>query len=190
MMQAQELQNRPVRSLQTMLQTLSRVFPDIPEVLPDGVYGCSTQDAVSAFQSRAALPVTGVADHDTWNQLVSAYLRHAPRVLPPEPLQLVWQPMQTISPGEENLHLYLIQAMLAALHRQYPALPLPGVSGFYDETTKAAVLQLQALFGFAPSAVIDQSFWSCLAKLYALQAGDGTIFPQRDFNASGARFLL
>ncbi len=173
----QDFQNRPVQSLQTMLQTLSRVFPDIPEVLPDGVYGRSTQAAVSAFQARAALPVTGFADGETWNQLVSAFLRHAPRVLPPEPLQPIWQPMQTIAPGEKNLHLYLIQAMMLALAEVYENLPRPRVTGLYDEETRLAVASHQALFGLPQESAIDQSFWAALAKLYTLSAGDGRRSP-------------
>lgn len=166
--------NRPVRSLQTMLQVLSAVFPELPSVNPDGIYGAHTKSAVSAFQRFARLPATGIADNDTWNQLAGCYLRHAPRVLPPEPLRIIWQPMQTISPGEENLHLYLIQAMMAALGTRYAGANPPDVTGVYDEKTKQAVLQLQALFGLEQNAVIDQRFWAYLTRLYCLSAGDGT----------------
>ena len=84
--------NRPVRSLQTMLQVLSNVFPALLTVNPDGIYGEATQKAVRAFQRFSGLPETGIAEQETWNALASCYLRHAPSVLPPEPLRIVLQP--------------------------------------------------------------------------------------------------
>ena len=54
--------NRPVRSLQTMLRVLSTIFPALLNVNPDGIYGESTKNAVSAFQRFAHLPATGIAE--------------------------------------------------------------------------------------------------------------------------------
>lgn len=61
--------NRPVRSLQTMLRVLSTIFPALLNVNPDGIYGESTKNAVSAFQRFAHLPATGIAETETWNAL-------------------------------------------------------------------------------------------------------------------------
>lgn len=52
--------NRPVRSLQTMLRVLSTIFPALLNVNPDGIYGESTKNAVSAFQRFAHLPATAL----------------------------------------------------------------------------------------------------------------------------------
>lgn len=101
--------NRPVRSLQTMLQVLSNVFPALLTVNPDGIYGETTQKAVRAFQRFSGLPETGIAEQETWNSLASCYLRHAPSVLPPEPLRIVLQPGRKLAPGEQNLHLFLMR---------------------------------------------------------------------------------
>ena len=166
--------NRPVRSLQTMLRVLSAVFPDLPRVNPDGIYGEATRSAVRAFQAQSGLPATGIADNDTWNRLAACYLRHGPSVLPPEPLSILWQPRQVILPGEENLHLFLMQAMMAALAQLYAGAEPPAVTGRYDAATKKAVLELQELFGFEADGVIDQRFWAHLSRLYSASAGDGT----------------
>lgn len=181
--------NRPVRSLQTMLRVLSAVFSDLPIVNPDGIYGKSTEKAVRAFQMRENLPTTGVADNDTWNRLAGCYLRHGPSVLPPEPLSITWNPGQVILPGEENLHLYLMQAMMAALCKLYADAEPPEITGQYDRATKKAVLSLQALFGLEPNGVIDQRFWAHLARLYRLSAGDGTVRVSREAFPE-SRYLL
>ena len=182
--------NRPVRSLQTMLQVLSAVFPALPNVNPDGIYGASTRTAVSAFQKQASLPVTGIAENKTWNAIASAYLRHAPRVLPAEPLHITLQPGQTIAPGEKNLHLYLIQAMMAALGECYTGAEPPLVTGVYDAATQRAVLKLQALFGQAQTGRIDASFWSYLSKLYTISTGDGAAPSSSRAIPASQKYLL
>lgn len=166
--------NRPVRSLQTMLRVLSTIFPALLNVNPDGIYGDATCAAVAAFQTFSGLTATGIADHETWNTLVACYLHHAPRVLPPEPLRIVLQPGQTIAPGERNLHVYLVQAMLQALGQCYANSDPPAVTGILDASTQRAVRSLQALFGHEQTGVIDHRFWAYLTRLYTLSAGDGT----------------
>ena len=153
MMLPEDYINRPVRSLQTMLQVLSNVFPALLTVNPDGIYGETTQKAVRAFQRFSGLPETGIAEQETWNSLASCYLRHAPSVLPPEPLRIVLQPGQEIAPGEQNLHLFLMQAMMAALAGRFSNANPPEVTGVFDAATKKAVLELQALFGHAQTGV-------------------------------------
>ena len=162
--------NRPVRSLQTMLRVLSTIFPALLNVNPDGIYGESTKNAVSAFQRFAHLPATGIAETETWNALAGCYLRHAPSVLPPEPLRIVLQPGQTIAPGERNLHVYLVQAIGQCYANSDP----PAVTGILDASTQRAVRSLQALFGHEQTGVIDHRFWAYLTRLYTLSAGDGT----------------
>ena len=182
--------NHPVRSLQTMLQVLSTIFSDLPNVNPDGIYGQSTKNAVSAFQRRVGLPATGLADNTTWNHLADNYLRHAPKVLPPEPLRIVWQPMQTIAPGEKNLHLYLIQAMMAALGTLYAGANPPAVTGVYDAATERAVLRLQARFGLPQTGIIDQRFWGYLTRLYTISAGNGAVRADAAPTFAPSRYLL
>ena len=62
---------QPVRSLQTMLRVIAESNRSQPSVIPDGIYGQNTMAAVSAFQRRKGLPVTGVADPTTWDSNVA-----------------------------------------------------------------------------------------------------------------------
>ena len=171
--------NRPVRSLQTMLRVLSTIFPALLNVNPDGIYGESTKNAVSAFQRFAHLPATGIAETETWNALAGCYLRHAPSVLPPEPLRIVLQPGQTIAPGERNLHVYLVQAMLQALGRFFVNAPAVRATGVHDAASVAAVRWLQKLSGLPQTGAIDQTTWAYLSGLYTLTTGTGDPTPPR-----------
>lgn len=164
---------KPIRSLQVMLRTIARSEGQPLPVVPDGIYGKQTSEAVSSFQEVHQLPVTGRADNRTWNLIADTYTRQAPLVLPADALHICWQPLQVIHPGEKNIHLYLIQAMLLALHQVYESLPVVTVNGVFDEATEAAVLWLQQKAGLAETGVIDQIVWCYLAKFYCLAAGDG-----------------
>ena len=62
--------DQPIRSLQTMLRVIARKDPAIPAVIPDGIYGQDTMRAVTAFQQLYGVPVTGIADQQTWEAIV------------------------------------------------------------------------------------------------------------------------
>ena len=60
--------------LQEQLQRISRAYPAIPSITPDGVYGNRTKEAVQKFQSVFGLPVTGVVDFPTWYKISDIYV--------------------------------------------------------------------------------------------------------------------
>ncbi len=63
-----------VRLLQEYLNYIARSYPSIPTVTADGVYGPSTQAAVTAFQDLFAVPGgRGVVTAVTWNAVVAVY---------------------------------------------------------------------------------------------------------------------
>ncbi len=74
---------QPIRSLQTMLRTLAHADETLLKLVPDGIYGPNTVQAVREFQRQNGLPVTGETDYTTWNKLVAIYTVQSPSVLPP-----------------------------------------------------------------------------------------------------------
>ena len=64
---------QPIRSLQTMLRTIAHADETLLKIVPDGIYGPNTVQAVREFQRQNALPVTGETDNTTWNKLVAIY---------------------------------------------------------------------------------------------------------------------
>ncbi len=63
-----------VRQMQEQLARISKSYPAIPTVRPDGIYGPSTREAVEVFQSVFGLPVTGIVDYNTWYEISNIYV--------------------------------------------------------------------------------------------------------------------
>ena len=79
---------QPVRSLQTMLRVIAEDDSRLPTVIPDGIYGPTTMQAVSAFQRQYELPVTGITDQATYIYLLQSILiqlaNDNPSISPPD----------------------------------------------------------------------------------------------------------
>ncbi|MBO5524766.1 MAG: peptidoglycan-binding protein [Roseburia sp.] len=63
-----------VRQIQEELARISRSYPAIPTITPDGIYGPATREAVEVFQRVFGLPVTGVIDYRTWYKISEIYV--------------------------------------------------------------------------------------------------------------------
>ena len=62
---------QPIRSLQTMLWVIAQNADSYHTIIPDGIYGPETVQAVSQFQRRHGLPVTAITDQATWEAVVA-----------------------------------------------------------------------------------------------------------------------
>lgn len=164
---------RPVRSLQTMLRLISTVIPEIPPVIPDGIYGESTMRAVTALQRYARLPATGVVDLATWDEIIALYYDAVEELFAPEPLEIYLQPGQRIVPGEENHHMHLVQAMLRAIGSTIDEVPPVELSGRNDERSAQAIHWLQRISELPATGELDRRTWRYLVGLYRLIAFDG-----------------
>lgn len=164
---------RAVTSLQTMLRVLASADDSLPTVIPDGIYGPETQRAVAAFQRRAGLPATGVADYPTWEAIRKAFGPAWIEVSPAAPLDIVMQPHQVILEGSDNLHVLLIQAMLHNIHAVYDNIPDCSMSGTCDADTCKAIRALQHCCGMQETGIVTKQLWQLLAGLYHQAVGDG-----------------
>lgn len=161
---------QPVRSLQTMLRTIAQVEPNQPSLIPDGIYGPETTTAVSAFQRRYGLPVTGVTDNATWDAIVNRYGKARIETEPAQPVQITLDPLQVIRRGESSPYMFLIQSMLILLADLYKDFPQARHTGTLDEDTRRAIEALQIYSELSPTGEIDKTTWKHLALQYALAA--------------------
>ena len=159
---------QPVRSLQTMLRVIAESDDLQPSVIPDGIYGPQTVTAVSTFQRRNGLPITGITDEQTWDRIVAAYEPALVAVGPVQPLEIILEPKQVIRRGEENPNLYLVQAILIVLSQSYGSITAPAVTGILDIPTANALTEFQLLTLLPATGELDRETWRNLALHYPM----------------------
>lgn len=180
---------QPVRSLQTMLRVIAEDDRRLPVIIPDGIYGPSTMIAVTAFQRREGIPITGIVDENTWTQIVAAHEPALIRVGKAEPIEVLLEPGQIIVVGESNPYVYLLQGMLAQLSKDHTEILLPGFGGVLDSGTSDSLKGFQKLAGLPITGTLDRITWHHLARQFALNAArnNATIINENNPSSAGMR---
>lgn len=159
---------QPIRSLQTMLRVIAEDDPRLPTVVPDGIYGPTTMQAVSAFQRQYGLPVTGVTDQRTWEKIVSVYEPALIRTDEAAPIEIIMQPGEVYRLGDSNANIYLLQSILTQLSNDNPSINRPEHNGVFDDPTSEALAAFQFLAGLPPTGELDKITWKYLVKQFTL----------------------
>lgn len=161
---------QPVRSLQTMLRVLANDDPRQPTVIPDGIYGPTTSQAVTFFQRKNGLPVTGITDQQTWDAIVRQYEPALIRINKAEAIEILLDPNQIIRQGESNPYIYLLQSMLTQLSKDHALIPEPSHSGILDGSTSNALSAFQQLADLPATGELDKVTWKYLVHHFTLNA--------------------
>ena len=162
--------SQPVRSLQQMLRTLHEADDRHVRLIPDGIYGQKTMEAVSVFQRLHGIPVTGVTDQATWDTIAAEYETALIQVAQAQPVEIILNSGQVLRRGEESPYLYIAQSMLLVLALQYASVTEPTHSGILDEATAQSLASFQALAGLPQTGQLDKITWKHLALHFPLAA--------------------
>ena len=174
---------QPIRSLQTMLRVIAEDDPTHMTLVPDGIYGPETVRAVSVFQRKHGLSVTGITDLETWEKIVGEYEPALVRIDEAEPLHILLNPGEVIRKGDAHPNIYLVQAILAVLSDVYESITAPTVTGILDDATADALAAFQYLSGLPSNGELDKHTWKHLARQYPLAANlqtgeDSSDYPE------------
>ena len=157
---------RPIRSLQTMLRVIGQQREQNITLIPDGIYGRQTMEAVSRFQRSAGIPVTGTADLATWEAIVEEYDEALIYVSEAQLVDVVLNANQVIRRGEDHPHVYLLQSMLIVISQAFGSIPAPAVTGILDIATAESLGAFQSLNGLPVTGELDKKTWKLLALQY------------------------
>lgn len=180
---------QPIRSLQTMLQVLAEDDGRLPTVVPDGLYGPSTMQAISAFQRRHGLPITGVTDQQTWETIVRSYEDAVIRVEKAEPIEIIMDAGSVYRLGDQGPYIYLLQSMLIQLATEHPRIRQPEHNGIFDDLTVEAITDFQVLAGLPVTGELDKITWKHLSKQYSLYAHHATVRGRASLNDPSRKSL-
>ena len=133
------------------------------EVIPDGVYGEETVNAVSRLQSANDLPPTGRVDLLTFEALAAASSK--PSVYRCVSVMPATLEGGVISTGEESAVVVIIQAMLRVLSVIYDYGDVP-LTGVYDGNSESAIRDIQRVNGLVPTGTVDPDTWNALVAEY------------------------
>ena len=159
---------QPVRSLQTMLRVIAKDEQRLPTLIPDGIYGPSTMNAVAAFQRLYSLPPTGITDQTTWDLVAETFAEARTRVEKAEPIEILLEPGQIIAAGDVHPYIYLLQGMLTYLSETNGGISEPGFSGILDAQTSGSVASFQKIAALEETGNVDRVTWQYLVKHFNL----------------------
>ena len=165
-MQEDPILNAPIESLQLILRALSFLYPEIPRIIPDGVYGDSTREAVCAFQRLFGYPVTGEVDYETFLNIVTAYDAAMLLLSAPASPVVLFPANLVIQQNQSHPHVYLMQAMMSALSPIYSELPATALTGQIDAATANNLKIIQNAAGLPCSGNLDLRTYDILSRLY------------------------
>ena len=159
---------QPIRSLQTMLRVLAENDSSYLPIVPDGIYGPETVQAVSVFQRNHGLPITGMTDQATWESIVAFYEPALIEQDAAQTLEIILNPGQVIRRGERHPNVRLAQAILFTLSEIYESVSQPTMSGLLDQPTSDSLASFQSLSGLPMTGHLDKHTWKHLALQYPL----------------------
>jgi len=146
-----------VTVMQNYLNTIRVVYPSIPQVAADGVFGTRTEAAVRAFQQQFMLTVDGVIGPVTWTKIVEMFNvvngnTGTSQAYPGTPLRL----------GSTGSSVRLIQQYLNDLRKLYPSLPMLSVDGVFGPMTQSAVVTFQRLNNLSQDGIVGPITWNAI----------------------------
>ena len=160
-------ETQAILNLQRYLRQIARFDADIPSVDEDGIFGEETRRSLEAFQAKYGLPITGVADAETWSRLFNEYLDSVETRTRPDPVYIFprFPADYSVGAGDRNIYVAVIQLLLREILILYgqDATLLP-IDGIFGETTEQAVKDFQRIQRLPQDGRVDRITWNRLAR--------------------------
>ena len=154
--------------LQQRLRNISKVHKDVPSVIPDGIFGEETENAVRAFQRKFGFSETGVVDFEIWDRINEEGKKA---------LFVLSDPNQVISIKNEDLPLVIgqigrevhtLNLMLRRLGELYSNFRSENTGDEFTAETEREVRKWQKVIGHDITGEVDKLTWNRLAEHYLL----------------------
>lgn len=160
-----------VQTIQTYLNRIRRNYPAIPAITDGtGVYGNSTQSAVTKFQSIFGLQSDGIVGKATWYKLSSLYssvTRLAELDSEGDTLGIgTVPPSSVLRQGARGQDVITLQYLLNVIAEYYPGIPAPTQDGIFGSGTRQAVIEFQETMQLSPDGAVGPLTWRTLYQVY------------------------
>lgn len=157
-----------VRQIQVYLYDISRVDRDIPRVNPDGIYGSTTVESVTAFQMKHGLTPDGRVNYETFRKLSSEHEKADMLLSQPNGISPFTQPLKegVTKLGDESELVMIVKIMLRSLGASYPYGEELNADKVFDSDTERAIKEFQFIHGLPSDGIINKETWNRLALAY------------------------
>lgn len=167
-----EEHSRNISDIQTYLREIHHSGADIRSVIPDGIYGQCTRDAVSDFQRSTGIPETGEVNKDTWNAIFAAYDDARRNLNMQEGITPFPALDEIMTEGDSGTSVLMLQAMLNTIAGMHINIAMNDMNGYYGENTALAVSEIQAASGLTPTGMTDIRTWNTIVRIFNAAAED------------------
>lgn len=177
MPQQKPFEYQAITNLQRYLLQLSHNDERITPPPIDGIFGTQTRRSLTDFQSQSDLPVTGVADRETWDALFASYLASLDKNAQPLPVAIFpRRPLgYELSPGDSSFYVMALRFMLRELARDYGErlnIAVTDTDSEFDASTEAAVRHFQSLNRLPVTGRVGLATWNAITAAYNLRADE------------------
>ncbi len=155
-----------IMEIQKNLRTLYQNGYINKSIIPDGVYGTETKEAVKEFQKMAGLTESAIVDFETWtalSEMAESCLKKLEKTTPIYPFERLLAE-DAVCLGETSDLVLLLQILINELDA-YDLAPLQ-LNGFFDKNTENAVKAIQEIHGLPSDGRVDKDTWNAIASSY------------------------
>lgn len=130
-----EEHGKNISDIQTYLREIHQSGANVRSVIPDGIYGQHTRDAVSDFQRSIGIPETGEVNKDTWNAIYAAYDDARRNLNMQEGITPFPALDEIMTEGDSGTSVLMLQAMLNTIAGMHINIAMNDMNGYYGENT-------------------------------------------------------
>ena len=108
-MYTDEQKRRHIYDLQVCLRRIQQENDHPQPLVPDGIFGAETAEAVRAHQRQNGLPVSGQVDRATWDSIFGAYEQLTALDALPAAVRFFPAEGGVLSPGDRGAAVFVLQ---------------------------------------------------------------------------------
>ncbi len=162
-----EMRRREIYDLQNMLYIISRQENGNPDVLPDGIMGEKTTQAITKFQLNNSIEPSGNADFETWDAISKKYNEALVNRSRPQHIHFfAIGENPSLKRGDSSDAVVFVQLLFRRLSRDFLGYSVTEISGIFDEITESNVKEFQRINLLNQSGEVNRETWDRIAMYY------------------------
>ncbi|MEE1280266.1 MAG: peptidoglycan-binding protein, partial [Oscillospiraceae bacterium] len=162
-----EMRRREIYDLQNMLYVISRFENENPDVLPDGIHGEKTTQAITKFQLNNGIEPSGNADFETWDAISRKYNEVLINRSRPAHIHFFEiDEIPSLKKGDSSDAVVLVQMLFRRLSRDFLGYSVTEISGIFDDITEKNVKEFQRINLLNQSGEVNRETWDRITMYY------------------------